>query len=349
LEGVVMEPSFWRGRRVFITGHTGFKGGWLSLWLQQLGAKVTGFALPPSTNPSLFEVADIASGMTSVLGDIRELPRLRSALAEADAEIVFHLAAQPLVRASYADPIETYSTNVMGTLNVFEAVRSSPSIKAVINITSDKAYENREWVWGYRETDPMGGYDPYSSSKGCAELVTSAYRRSFGLPLASARAGNVIGGGDWSADRLVPDVLAALAVDRPVEIRHPSATRPWQHVLEPLRGYLTLAERLYQEPSAFAEGWNFGPDDESCQPVSAVVAECVEAWGGGASWRSQSGEHPHEAGFLKLDSSKARARLGWRPKLSLQQAIQATTDWHRAWLKGSDMRSFTLLQIENHG
>jgi CDP-glucose 4,6-dehydratase len=349
VEGLVMDTSFWHNRRVFITGHTGFKGGWLSLWLQQFGAKVTGYALPPSTNPSLFEVAKVASGMTSIIGDIRDLPRLRSVLAEADPEVVFHLAAQPLVRASYADPIETYSTNVMGTVNLFEAVRSLTSVKALVNVTSDKAYENREWVWGYRETDPMGGYDPYSSSKGCAELVASAYRRSFSLPLASARAGNVIGGGDWSADRLVPDVLAALANGRPVEIRNPSATRPWQHVLEPLRGYLTLAERLFKEPTAFAEGWNFGPDDESCQPVSAVVAECVEAWGGGTAWRSQSGEHPHEAGFLKLDSSKARARLAWRPKLALQQAIQATTDWHRAWLKGSDMRSFTLLQIENYG
>ncbi len=344
-----MEPSFWRGRRVFITGHTGFKGGWLSLWLQQLGAKVTGYALAPSTNPSLFEVAHVASSMTSVFGDIRDLSHFRPTLAGTDPEIVFHLAAQPLVRASYADPIETYSTNVMGTVNVFEAVRSLPSVKAVVNVTSDKAYENREWVWGYRETDPMGGYDPYSSSKGCAELLTSAYRRSFGLPLASARAGNVIGGGDWSTDRLVPDVLAALAADRPVAIRNPAATRPWQHVLDPLRGYLTLAERLYQETTTYAEGWNFGPDDESCQPVSAVVAECVAAWGGAAAWRSQSGDHPHEAGFLKLDSSKARARLDWRPKLDLQQAIRATTDWHRAWLKGSDMRSFTLLQIENHG
>ncbi len=344
-----MEPSFWRGRRVFITGHTGFKGGWLSLWLQRLGADVTGYSLPPSTDPSLFHVANVASGMRSVLGDIRDLPRLTQEIAKADPEVVFHLAAQPLVRASYVDPVETYSTNVLGTVNLFEAVRACSAIRAVINITSDKAYENREWVWGYRETDPMGGYDPYSSSKGCAELVTAAYRRSFNLPLASARAGNVIGGGDWSADRLVPDILAALAHGQSIKIRNPQATRPWQHVLEPIRGYLGLAERLFEDRTAFAEGWNFGPDDESCQPVSVVVGESVRSWGGGASWQSQAGEHPHEAGFLKLDSSKARARLGWSAKMGLHEAIRATIDWHRAWLAGSDMRSFTLLQIENHG
>jgi CDP-glucose 4,6-dehydratase len=344
-----MDNSFWRGRRVFITGHTGFKGGWLSLCLQRLGAEVTGYALPPSTDPSLFEVAQVSSGMRSVLADIRDLPRLRREIETADPEIVFHMAAQPLVRASYSDPVETYSTNVMGTVNLFEAVKAASSIKAVVNVTSDKAYENREWVWGYRETDPMGGYDPYSSSKGCAELITAAYRRSFNLPLASVRAGNVIGGGDWSADRLVPDILAALSAGRSVEIRNPMATRPWQHVLEPLRGYLALAERLFEDSKTYGEGWNFGPEDESCQPVSVVVAESVQSWGGGGAWQTQTGEHPHEAGFLKLDSSKARARLGWSPKMSLREAIGATTDWHRAWLTGSDMRSFTLLQIGKYG
>ena len=344
-----MEAGFWRGRRVFLTGHTGFKGGWLSLWLQRLGAEVTGYALPPSKSPSLFAEADVATGMTSVIGDIRELSALKRAVAESAPEIVFHLAAQPLVRASYADPIETYSTNVLGTVNLFEAVRSQGSVRAIVNVTSDKAYENREWAQGYRETDPMGGHDPYSSSKGCAELVTAAYRRSFGLSLASARAGNVIGGGDWSPDRLVPDVLAALAAGRPVEIRHPAATRPWQHVLEPLRGYLTLAERLLFDPKRFAEAWNFGPDEASCQPVSAVVGECLRVWGAEASWGAQAGDHPHEASYLKLDSSKARTALGWAPKLSLPEAISLTVDWHRRWLAGSDMRSFTLLQIEQHG
>lgn len=344
-----MDPAFWRGRRVFVTGHTGFKGGWLSLWLQRLGAEVTGYALAPSTNPSMFVVANVESGMRSVIGDIRDLASLQRALAESRAEVVFHMAAQPLVRQSYRDPVETYSTNVLGTVNLFEAVRAVGTVQAVVNVTSDKAYENREWVWGYRETDPIGGYDPYSSSKGCSELIAAAYRRSFKLPLASVRAGNVIGGGDWSPDRLVPDVLAALAAGRAVEIRNPSATRPWQHVLEPLRGYVMVAERLFADPERYSEGWNFGPDDLSCQPVSLVVQESVQAWGGEVSWRAQPGEHPHEAGFLKLDSSKARSLLAWSPRLSLREAVRATVEWHRAWIGGSDMRSFTLLQIDQHG
>lgn len=344
-----MNGAFWRGKGVFITGHTGFKGGWLSLWLQRLGAEVTGYALPPSTTPSLFSVANVAAEMNSVLGDIRDLDALKRVLEQSRPEIVFHMAAQPLVRASYADPIETYSTNVLGTVNLFEAIRAQGSVKAVVNVTSDKAYENREWVWGYRETDPMGGYDPYSSSKGCAELVTAAYRRSFGLPVASVRAGNVIGGGDWSPDRLVPDVLAALAANRPIEIRNPAATRPWQHVLEPLRGYLAVAERVFDDAGRYGEAWNFGPDDASCQPVSVVVEESVKAWGLESAWRSQAGVHPHEAGYLKLDSSKARAELGWAPKLTLPASIRLTTDWYRAWLSGADMRSFTLLQIDQHG
>lgn len=344
-----MDPAFWRGRRVFVTGHTGFKGGWLSLWLQRLGAEVAGYALVPSTKPSMFLAANVESGMRSVIGDIRDLVSLQRALTESRAEVVFHMAAQPLVRQSYRDPVETYSTNVLGTVNLFEAVRTLGTVQAVINVTSDKAYENREWVWGYRETDPMGGYDPYSSSKGCSELIAAAYRRSFKLPLASVRAGNVIGGGDWSPDRLVPDVLAALAARRTVEIRNPSATRPWQHVLEPLRGYLTVAERVFADPERYSEGWNFGPDDSSCQPVSAVVQECVQAWGGEAKWLAQSGEHPHEAGFLKLDSSKARSLLAWSPRLSLRESVRATVEWRRAWIGGADMRSFTLLQIDQHG
>ena len=344
-----MNGAFWRGKRVFVTGHTGFKGSWLSLWLQRLGAEVTGYALPPATTPSLFSVANVATNMTSVFGDIRDLAALKRTIGEAQPEIVFHMAAQPLVRASYLDPIDTYSTNVLGTVNLFEAIRSQGSVRAVVNVTSDKAYENREWVWGYRETDPMGGYDPYSSSKGCAEIVTAAYQRSFGLPVASVRAGNVMGGGDWSPDRLVPDILAALSANRPIEIRNPTATRPWQHVLDPLRGYLTVAERVNGDPGRYAEGWNFGPEEASCQPVSAVLEACVKAWGTEASWRRQTGDHPHEANFLKLDSSKSRSRLGWSPRLTFTETTQITVDWHRAWLAGADMRSFSLLQIERHG
>jgi CDP-glucose 4,6-dehydratase len=341
--------QFWRGRRVLVTGHTGFKGGWLCLWLKALGADVTGYALAPATNPSLFEVARVGEGLRSVIADIRDLLTLKKTFAAAQPEIVIHMAAQPLVRASYANPVETYATNVLGTVNVLEAARTAPSVKAIVNVTSDKCYENREWVWGYRENESMGGHDPYSSSKGCAELVTSAYRRSFGLPLASARAGNVIGGGDWSADRLVPDILKSLAADQPVEIRHPNAIRPWQHVLEPLRGYLMLAARVHGHSSEFAEGWNFGPRDEDCRPVSEIVATLVDAWGGKAAWGAQPGEHPHEAGYLKLDSSKARTRLGWSPRTSLAEGLAMTVAWHRAWLAGEDMNSLTLRQIEHHG
>ena len=342
--------QFWRARRVLLTGHTGFKGGWLCSWLKSLGAEVTGYALPPATTPSLFEAAKVGDGLrASIMGDIRDLARLKDVFAQAQPEVVLHLAAQPLVRASYIDPVETYSTNVLGTVNVLEAARGTPSVRAIVNVTSDKCYENREWVWGYREHEAMGGHDPYSSSKGCAELVAAAYRRSFNLPLASARAGNVIGGGDWSADRLVPDILKALAAGSPVEIRNPNATRPWQHVLEPLRGYLMLAERVFQQPGEFADGWNFGPRDEDCQPVAAVVSAVVGAWGGDASWRAQPGAHPHEAGYLKLDSSKAHARLGWRSARSLAEGVALTVEWHRAWLAGEDMNSLTLRQIQNHG
>jgi len=340
---------FWRDRLVLVTGHTGFKGGWLCSWLKLLGAKVTGYALAPSSTPDLFSVAKVGTGMTSVTGDIRDLASLKRAFATAQPEVVIHMAAQPLVRASYADPVETYSTNVLGTVNVLEAIRSTPSVRAVVNVTSDKCYDNREWVWGYRESDPMGGYDPYSSSKGCAELVTAAYRRSFHLPLASARAGNVIGGGDWSVDRLVPDVLKSLQDELPIQIRNPSAIRPWQHVIEPLRGYLMLAQRVYEDPTRFAEGWNFGPRSDDCQPVSVVVSQLAAQWGGHVEWHSQAGDHPHEAGYLKLDSSKAFARLGWSPKTSLAEGLKMTIDWHRAWLAGEDMRLFTIRQIENHG
>ena len=344
-----MNRDFWRGKRVFVTGHTGFKGGWLCTWLKELGAEVNGYALSPPVTPNLFEVANVAQGMRSVIGDVRDLPALKSAMAECAPDVVFHMAAQPLVRASYVDPVETYSTNVIGTVNLFEAVRSVASVGAVVNVTTDKCYENREWVWGYRENEPMGGSDPYSSSKGCAELVSSAYRSSFLPNIATARAGNVIGGGDWSKDRLIPDVLAAFARGEAVSIRNPSATRPWQHVLEPLRGYLMLAERLYTEGKSFAEAWNFGPRDEDCRPVSDVTDQLVSLWGEGARWQRDAGQHPHEAHFLKLDVSKANARLGWSPRMTLATGLQLTVEWFKAWKAGNDMHQFTLKQIERHG
>ena len=350
-----MNPDFWRGRRVLLTGHTGFKGGWLCLWLQQLGARVTGFALPAPTNPSLFEVAKVADGMTSILGDIRDAQALRQAMHAAAPEVVIHMAAQPLVRRSYIDPVETYSTNVMGTVNLLEAVRQTRSVRAVVNVTTDKCYENKEWVWGYRENEPMGGYDPYSSSKGCAELVTAAYRNSFfnankfaehKVALATARAGNVIGGGDWAQDRLIPDILRAIQAGEPVPIRSPHATRPWQHVLEPLSGYLTLAEKLADEAgSQLAEGWNFGPHDEDAKPVQWIVEKLVANWGKQASWQLQGGQHTHEANYLKLDISKAMARLNWAPQWRLDAALEHILVWHQAYLRSADMRELTLQQI----
>ena len=347
-----MNPAFWQGKRVLLTGHTGFKGSWLSLWLQSMGAKVTGYALAPPTNPSLFDIAEVARGMTSVIGDIRDLAKLQAVFAEHQPEIVIHMAAQPLVRYSYQNPVETYSTNVMGTVHVLEAVRNSPGVKAVVNITTDKCYENREWVWGYRENEPMGGFDPYSNSKGCSELVTSAYRRSFfqdkGIALASARAGNVIGGGDWAADRLIPDILRAFEQNQPVIIRNPQATRPWQHVLEPLSGYLTLAERLCTDGQAFAEGWNFGPHDDDASPVQWIVEHMVSSWSNGASWQLDGGAHPHEANYLKLDISKAKARLGWQPRWALSTALEKITAWHHAYLASTNMHEFTMQQIANY-
>lgn len=349
-----MNDAFWRGRKVFLTGHTGFKGSWLSLWLQRLGAQVTGYALQPPTTPSLFEVANVSQGMTSVIGDIRDAEALGRALLDAGPEIVIHMAAQPLVRRSYVDPIETYSTNVMGTVHLLEAVRRTPSVRAVVNVTSDKCYENREWVWGYRENEAMGGFDPYSNSKGCAELVTAAYRNSFfppaarpghGVALASARAGNVIGGGDWAEDRLIPDILRAIEANRPVVIRSPHAIRPWQHVLEPLSGYLQLAQALHEQGAAYAEGWNFGPDDEDARPVQWIVERLTEQWGGGASWQLDGGDHPHEAHYLKLDCSKAKMRLDWQPRWHLAQALEQIVAWQRAWLAGDDMREFSSRQI----
>lgn len=347
--------AFWPGKKVFLTGHTGFKGSWLSLWLQQLGAEVTGYALPPPTNPSLFEVANIAQGMKSLIGDIRDGDTLRQAMCEAVPSIVIHMAAQPLVRYSYANPVETYSTNVMGTVNLLEAVRATDSVRVVVNITSDKCYENREWVWGYRENEAMGGYDPYSNSKGCAELVTAAYRNSYFHPekyqehrvaLASARAGNVIGGGDWAEDRLIPDIMRAISQGKPVNIRNPHAIRPWQHVLEPLSGYLLLAKKLYQEGGDYAEGWNFGPHDQDAKSVQWIVERLTQTWGESASWVLDGHDHPHEAHYLKLDCAKAKAHLNWSPRWHLHDALQAIIVWHRAYHDGKNMRELTLSQIK---
>jgi CDP-glucose 4,6-dehydratase len=349
-----VDAAFWHGRRVFLTGHTGFKGAWLSLWLQQLGARVTGYALPPeSGRPSLFEAASVAEGMRSVLDDVRDLDSLSRALRDADPEVVLHLAAQSLVRRSYAEPVATYATNVMGTVNLLEACRQAASIRAVVVVTSDKAYENREWPHAYRETDAMGGRDPYSSSKGCTELVTAAYRASFfgdgGRGIASARAGNVIGGGDWAEDRLVPDLIRGLAAGERVRIRSPGATRPWQHVLEPLRGYLMLAERLAGPATDVAEGWNFGPTDRSVVTVRVVAEAVVRAWGSGEIVFGGGGDGLHEATFLGLDWGKARARLGWTPLLGLEEAIELTVGWYLAHHRApARARELALTQIAEY-
>ncbi|MFM0737773.1 CDP-glucose 4,6-dehydratase [Paraburkholderia xenovorans] len=348
-----MNPAFWEGKRVFVTGHTGFKGSWLCLWLQSLGAHVTGYALQPPTSPSLFVEADVGAGMKSVIGDVRDLSALSSAMREADPQVVIHMAAQPLVRYSYDDPVGTYATNVMGTVNLLEAVRGSANVRCVVNVTTDKCYENREWMWGYREIDALGGFDPYSNSKACSELVTDGYRSSFfaassGPAIASARAGNVIGGGDWARDRLVPDAVTAFLAGHAVQLRNPSSTRPWQHVLEPLRGYLSLAERLFTEGQAFAAGWNFGPNDEDVRPVSWIVERLAVHWGNDAKWSVSEGNHPHEAGILKLDISKARSRLGWHPHLRLDDALKLIVDWAQRRREGEDVRELTLSQITQY-
>lgn len=351
MENLVASSDFWQGKRVLVTGHTGFKGGWLCLWLRQMGAELVGYALEPPSRPSLFEAARVAEGMVSVRGDVRDGERLQAIFSQHRPEIVFHLAAQALVRPSYADPVATYSVNVMGTVNFLEAVRWTDSVRVAVNVTSDKCYENREWLWPYRENEAMGGYDPYSSSKGCAELVTSAYRRSFlqqGAALATVRAGNVIGGGDWAQDRLVPDVVGALLAGRSATIRNPGAIRPWQHVLEPLNGYLMLAERLWEQGQEFAEGWNFGPPVEDSMPVSWVVDRLHAAWGLAPGWERDGAPQPHEAEVLKLDSSKARTRLGWRPRLGLDAALEWVAAWYKAYGEGRDTRRVTERQIEDY-
>ena len=351
MEGLVMN---WSGKRVLLTGHTGFKGSWLSLWLQGKGADVCGLALNPPTRLNLFEDAKVERNMRSVIADIRDTDLVRKTFLEHRPEIVFHLAAQPLVRNSYDDPIGTYTTNVIGTASVLEAVRKTDSVRTVVVVTTDKCYENREWEWPYRETDRLGGYDPYSNSKACAELVVSAYRSSFfhpaaytqhGVTIASVRAGNVIGGGDWAEDRLVPDIIRAFIDRRPVRIRNPRAIRPWQHVLEPLRGYIQVAEASCEDGGAGGEAWNFGPEQSDAQPVEWIVRQLAEQWGDGASWELEDTAQPHEAHTLKLDWSKAQHRLGWTPRLRLQEALAMTAEWYRLKLKEHDMHEFTVAQI----
>ena len=348
----MLNQSFWNNKRVFLTGHTGFKGSWLSLWLTSMGAEVKGYALEPATSPSLFEVAHVGECIHSEIGDIRNLNQLRKSMVDFNPDVLIHMAAQPLVRRSYKEPVETYDVNVLGTVKVLEAARSCANLKSIVSVTTDKCYENKEWVWGYREDEPMGGYDPYSSSKGCAELVTSAYRRSFmqeqGIGLASARAGNVIGGGDWSEDRLIPDILHAFEKGKSVVIRNPKATRPWQHVLEPLSGYLMLAELLYEQPDVYDEGWNFGPHDDDAKPVDWILDRMVRMWGDGALWNLDKGSHPHEAGFLKLDISKAKARLHWQPTWQLEDTLKRIVDWHQAWLNGEDMQAVCFNEIHDY-
>jgi len=355
-----LQPSFagfYSGKKVFITGHTGFKGSWLCLWLHSLGAEVIGYALKPPTDPSLYELCSIDKLVESHIADVRDSASLSKAMSAAHPDIVIHMAAQPLVRDSYKIPVETYAINVMGTVNLFEAVRSSKSVKAVINVTTDKCYENREWVWGYRENEPLGGYDPYSNSKACSELVTSAYRNSYfnpedcashGVSVASARAGNVIGGGDWATDRLIPDCVRAILKGEKIVIRNPQAIRPWQHVLEPLSGYLMLARKLYEEGARYAEAWNFGPDDSDAKPVEWLVDSLCKKWGTGASYMIDNGKHPHEAHYLKLDCSKAKSGLEWRPKWSLEKAIDSITEWTRAYKSGKNIQGACLKQIEEY-
>lgn len=347
-----MNRLFWQDKRVFITGHTGFKGGWLTLWLKYLGARVYGYALSPPTDPSLYTLAGLSSRLSSsTICDIRDADALVGALQAAKPDIVFHLAAQPLVRHSYAAPVETYAVNVMGTVNLLEAVRRTAGIRALINITTDKCYENREWVWPYRENEAMGGHDPYSSSKACSELVTAAYRQSFleaaDIHVASARAGNVIGGGDWANDRLIPDALRALDAGKPLVIRSPEAIRPWQHVLEPLAGYLILAQKLYDQGSSLADAWNFGPDQADARPVKWMIDYLYRGIPN-AVYQTDTSARPHEAGILKLDSTKARVLLGWHPRWNLAAALDHTLAWHRAWQQGRDMAAVCLEQIQEY-
>lgn len=347
-----MNCNFWQDKRVFLTGHTGFKGGWLSLWLQAMGAQVYGYSLNPPTEQNFFTTAEVEKEMKkSVIADIRDASALVREIQVARPEIVFHLAAQPLVRYSYAEPAETYEINVMGTVNLFEAVRKCSTVQVVVNVTTDKCYENREWTKPYSEDNPMGGYDPYSSSKGCSELVTAAFRRSFlkqqGIAVASARAGNVIGGGDWAPDRLIPDFLRAIDAGLPLIIRSPNAIRPWQHVLEPLSGYLMLAEKLFLDGSNYAEAWNFGPSDKDAHTVEWIVEKLID-FVPKATWKLDTDVQFYEANYLKLDSSKAKIKLGWEARWKLQKALEKTIEWHTGWLNGKNLNKLSLMQISEY-
>jgi len=347
----VIDQDFWQGKRVFLTGHTGFKGSWLSLWLTSLGATVKGYALSPPTIPSLFNEAKIDSIIDSQIGDIRDQDTLHNSMTIFNPDVLIHMAAQPLVRHSYNAPIETYEVNVIGTAKVLEVARSCINLKAIVNITTDKCYENDGRSQGYKESDPMGGYDPYSSSKGCAELVASAYRRSFlqdqGIGVASVRVGNVIGGGDWANDRLIPDILRSFEKNEPVVIRNPKATRPWQHVLEPLSGYLILAQKLYEDQKKYAEGWNFGPNEQDVKPVDWILDKMISKWPN-SSWELDQNSNPHEASFLKLDITKAESKLGWQPVWELSHTLEKIIGWHRAWLDKEDMQAICLAEIEEY-
>lgn len=352
-----MNRDFWRGKRVLLTGHTGFKGSWLSVWLQSVGAELTGYALAPSASPNLFDAAGVADGMVSIEGDVRDLDHLKAVVSEYRPEILIHLAAQALVRPSYEDPVFTYTTNAIGTMNVLEAARTAEDLRVALMITSDKCYENKEWVWAYRENDRLGGADPYSSSKACAELITDAYRRSFfaphkyaehGVAVAEARAGNVIGGGDWAQDRLIPDILRAIGENRSVMIRSPQATRPWQFVLEAVWGYLLLAERLWTDGADFAEAWNFGPDVDDIKPVAWIADYLTRRWGQGASWELDGGDHRPEANMLMLDCTKAKRLLTWHLKLDLQTALDWIIEWYAAFLAGKPLRPLVEEQIHRY-
>lgn len=344
--------SFWKGRKVLITGHTGFKGSWLTLWLSKLGADLTGYALSPPGDPNIYSLLNLQQKLNSITADVRDYGSLKKVFADEQPEIVFHLAAQALVRKSYHEPLETFHTNVLGAAHVLEAARQTESVRVVVNVTSDKCYQNREWVWGYRENDPLGGDDPYSSSKGCSELITDAYRKSFydgsKKVLCSARAGNVIGGGDWGEDRLVPDIFRSILADRPVAIRYPGAIRPWQHVLEPLSGYLLLAKKSFMEGEQYSGAWNFGPNHQNELPVSLLTMKIIEAWGFEKGWSAEAEEQLPETGYLRLDSSKARALLKWQPLLNFSETIDWTIRWYKHYRENENMEAFTLQQIETY-
>jgi CDP-glucose 4,6-dehydratase len=351
-----MNPGFWCKRKVLLTGHTGFKGSWLSLWFQSLGAQVIGYSLPPPTQPSLYVLAEVEKGMESICGDVLDLEHLGRVVREQRPDIVFHMAAQSLVRRSYFDPVGTYATNVLGTVHVLQAVRDAPAVQAVVVVTTDKCYENSEDQRAYRETDRLGGFDPYSSSKACAEVVTAAFRKSFFTGtkreaiagVGSARAGNVIGGGDWAADRLIPDVMRAVLDGTELLIRNPHAIRPWQHVLDPLCGYLMLAEKLCEDPERFSGSWNFGPEESEMLPVSAFLERLSGLWGPGILWRFDGGPHLHEAQCLKLDCTKAKTQLEWKPQWNLNSALEATVQWYKAQQLHQDVRSLTMDQIRSY-